>query len=380
MTAAAVRRETSRRGRHGAARLPRTRACKAYSRAVFALGRTGPDAAGLLHALCRRSASRARPALYGPNEMSSPKPPTEAELLNLLIQEVRGYAIILLDTAGCVVSWNPGAESIKGYTEGEILGRHYSVFYPAAEVAAGVPEKLLAEAERDGRVEYEGWRLRKDGSQFWASVVCTAIFDDDGQLRGFGKVTRDLTERRAREQENLHRSLHDDLTGLPNRSLLSDRLEHALSRLSRASRPDTCVALLFIDVNDFKGINDTQGHDCGDHVLQEVGKRLSASVRPGDTVGRMSGDEFVAVCEDLTGAPEAVAIADRVAAALAPPMRLAAGELSVSASIGIAVTAHSETPARVILSRADKAMYTAKRLGGNTSRVHLADIDEDDDA
>lgn len=304
--------------------------------------------------------------------MSSRKPPTEPELYSLLIQDVRGYAIFLLDTAGHVVSWNAGAESIKGYAEGEILGRHYSVFYPADEAAAGMPEEHLAEAARDGRSEYEGWRVRKDGSQFWASVVSTAIKDDDGRLRGFGKVTRDLTERRAIEQENLRRSLHDDLTGLPNRALLGDRLDQALSRLERRA---TWLAVLFIDLNDFKPINDTHGHDCGDSVLQEVAQRLCAAVRPEDTVGRVSGDEFLAVCENLTGAPAALAIAERIMAALAPPVPLAAGELFVSASIGIAMTARPETPAQVMLRRADTAMYEAKRLGGTTSRVHLADDD-----
>jgi len=291
-------------------------------------------------------------------------------MYGLLVQDVSGYAIFLLDPAGRVVSWNAGAESVKGYTEDEILGRHYSVFYPADEAAAGVPEEHLAKAARDGRSEYEGWRLRKDGSQFWASVVSTVIKDDDGTPRGFGKVTRDLTERHTIEQENLRRSLHDELTGLPNRALLGDRLDQALSRLERR---DSWLAVLFIDLNDFKRINDTHGHDCGDDVLREVAQRLISAIRPEDTVGRVSGDEFLAVCENLTGAPEALTIADRIVAALGPPVSLAVGDLSVSASIGVALTARSETPARVMRRRADTAMYEAKRLGGAASRVHLAD-------
>lgn len=296
------------------------------------------------------------------------------ELYVRLISEVREYAIILLDPFGRVVSWNAGAESIKGYTAAQILGRHYSVFYPAEEVAAGMPEEHLAVAARDGRTEYEGWRVRRDGSQFWASIVSTAITDDDGRLRGFGKVTRDLTERRAIEQENLRRSLHDALTELPNRALLGDRLAQALGRLERR---DSFLALLFIDLNDFKRVNDTYGHDSGDMVLVEVAQRLLAAVRPEDTVARMSGDEFVAVCENLTGAPAALAIAERVMATFARPVSLTAGELSVSASIGIALTTHSDTPAQVLLRRADAAMYEAKRLGGTTSRVHLGDDDDD---
>ena len=305
--------------------------------------------------------------------MSSRQPPTEPELYSLLIHDVRGYAIFLLDTAGCVASWNIGAETMKGYTESEIVGKHYSVFYPSEEVAAGWPDQHLAAAERDGRAEYEGWRVRKDGTQFWASIVSTAITDADGRLRGFGKVTRDLTERRAMEQENLRRALHDDLTDLPNRALLSDRLDQALSRLERR---ECFLAVLFIDLNDFKSFNDTHGHDCGDSVLQEVAHRLSAAVRPDDTVGRVSGDEFLAICENLNGAQEALAIANRVAAAFAPTMSWSTGELSVSASIGVAITSRSGTPAQVMLRRADTAMYEAKRAGGPTSRVQLSADDE----
>ena len=122
------------------------------------------------------------------------------ERFRLLVQGVLEYGIFMLDPDGRVVSWNDGAERIKGYREEEILGQHCSVFYPPEDVAAGMPTKALERAVRDGRVESEGWRLRKDGTRFWANVVITALFDDNGRLRGFGKVTRDLTERRAAEQ------------------------------------------------------------------------------------------------------------------------------------------------------------------------------------
>ena len=124
------------------------------------------------------------------------------KLYNRLIADVKQYGIFLLDPAGMVITWQAGAESIKGYQADEILGQPYSVFYPPDEVAAGLPERHLIETARDGRADYEGWRVRKDGSQFWASVVSTAILGDDGELRGFGKVVRDLTDRRAAEQEN----------------------------------------------------------------------------------------------------------------------------------------------------------------------------------
>ncbi|MFL6122090.1 PAS domain S-box protein [Actinophytocola sp.] len=122
------------------------------------------------------------------------------ERFRLLVQGVRDYGIFMLDPRGHVVSWNDGAERIKGYREEEILGRHFSIFYPPEDVTAGKPARELEQAIQNGRVEDEGWRVRKDGSRFWANVVITAVFDDNGTLRGFGKLTRDMTERRATEQ------------------------------------------------------------------------------------------------------------------------------------------------------------------------------------
>src|SRR5271155_2339522 len=123
------------------------------------------------------------------------------ESFRLLVESVQDYAILMLSTEGHVATWNKGAERIKGYRAEEIIGRHFSVFYPPADVESGKPERELAIAEAEGRMEDEGWRVCKDGTQFWANVVITALRDKRGKLRGFGKVTRDLTERRARERE-----------------------------------------------------------------------------------------------------------------------------------------------------------------------------------
>lgn len=116
------------------------------------------------------------------------------------VNEVTDYAIFMLDPAGYVVSWNKGAHELKGYTESEIIGEHFSRFYPESDRGRGLPEELLQRARRDGQVRQEDWRLRKDGTRFWALVSITALHDEDGQLRGFGKVTRDLTERRDAKQ------------------------------------------------------------------------------------------------------------------------------------------------------------------------------------
>ncbi len=125
----------------------------------------------------------------------------DPELYRLLIERVRDYAIFALDATGHIRTWNPAAERIKGYEADEIIGRHFSIFYPEEDLAWDKPGFELKEAARVGRFEDEGWRLRKDGSRFWANVVITALRDSEGKLVGFGKVTRDLTDRREREQQ-----------------------------------------------------------------------------------------------------------------------------------------------------------------------------------
>ena len=125
----------------------------------------------------------------------------DSDLFRLLVLGVRDYGIFMLDPGGHVVSWNAGAERIKGYAAEEIIGRHFSTFYPLEDVQAGKPDWELRVARAEGALEDEGWRVRKDGTRFWANVIITALYDDSGELRGFGKVTRDMTERRRAEQQ-----------------------------------------------------------------------------------------------------------------------------------------------------------------------------------
>ncbi len=136
------------------------------------------------------------------------------ERFRLFVDAVQDYAIYMLDPDGTVVSWNMGAQRIKGYSAGEILGKHFSIFYTPEDIAAGVPESQLQHARERGRTDDEGWRVRKDGSRFWADAVITAIWEDGGRLRGYAKVTRDLTERRQREQAERLAMLHAETNRL----------------------------------------------------------------------------------------------------------------------------------------------------------------------
>lgn len=164
---------------------------------------------------------------------NSPKTLTSrSDALRLLVRSVRDYAIFLLDPNGNVITWNEGAQRIKGYTESEILNRHFSVFYPEEVAAAGFPDHELEVARVTGRFEDEGWRIRKDGSRFWANVVITAVRDEAGNLLGFGKVTRDLTERRRIEEQvrELNKELQVRVSELANanRELEEQRTENEI--------------------------------------------------------------------------------------------------------------------------------------------------------
>src|SRR5689334_8537832 len=136
-----------------------------------------------------------------PESSETESPRSVEERFRALVSSVKDYAIFMLDPSGRIETWNAGAERTKGYTADEIIGQHMSRFYTPEDLARGLPGKLLAQAVRDGRVEVEGWRVRKDGTRFWADVVITALVDDRGQLMGYAKVTRDLTDRLHRQEE-----------------------------------------------------------------------------------------------------------------------------------------------------------------------------------
>jgi PAS domain S-box-containing protein len=173
----------------GATRPPRPQAALAGTHLLFWVRQT----ATLDHKQLTTGSSTAR-------ESGPPPSPHATELYRLLIERVTDYAIFALDTGGHIVSWNPGAQRLKGYLAHEIIGKHFSTFYPEVDKRAGKPEWELEVVERDGRIEDEGWRIRKDGTRFWANVVITALRDDHGTLVGFAKITRDLTERMEGQQ------------------------------------------------------------------------------------------------------------------------------------------------------------------------------------
>jgi PAS domain S-box-containing protein len=174
----------------------------------------------------------------------------------LLVQRIKDYAIYMLRPDGVVASWNAGAQRFKGYTADEIIGQHYSVFYEEPDRLAGLPATNLALALREGKFEDEGWRVRKDGSRFWAHVVIDPIYQEDGRLLGFAKITRDRTEQLETNEKILFMARHDAMTGLPNRVHFLERLDEAMSTLHAGQQQ---VAVVSIDLDGFKEINDAFG-------------------------------------------------------------------------------------------------------------------------
>jgi diguanylate cyclase (GGDEF)-like protein/PAS domain S-box-containing protein len=210
--------------------------------------------------------------------------------------------------------------------------------------------------------------LTGDGMEIeaWQSIVPMLL--SDGTLHQISTVGRDVTERRRLEKDLAHQATHDSLTGLPNRVLLLDHLELALARAQRDNR---LVALLYLDLDRFKQVNDTQGHDAGDELLAQAARRISRVVRPSDTVARLGGDEFVILCDDVDDETHATAVAHRVAAAIeARPFVLGDVEMPVSASIGIALSVGGEAHPEALLRDADAAMYRAKDLGRNRLEIY----------
>ena len=274
----------------------------------------------------------------------------------LLVESVVDYAIYMLNPDGIITSWNPGAERIKGYSRDEIVGCSFERFFTEEDRLAGAPQRALETARREGRAEAEGWRLRKDGTPFWASVVIDTIRDDQGRLLGFAKVTRDMTERR-RNEERLYRLAHyDPLTTLPNRLVLSAALDDAVS--SRLS-----VTVLMLDLDGFKEINDTLGHAAGDEVLKAAAQRIKTCVGDKGVVGRLGGDEFAVIISGLADPIRASGLCEDLIEAFRTPIGWEDQESSLGLSIGIAMGPRHGTSAPELLASADLALYRAKAEG-----------------
>ncbi|MFA9430619.1 putative bifunctional diguanylate cyclase/phosphodiesterase [Egicoccus sp. AB-alg2] len=286
----------------------------------------------------------------------------EEARVRALLATASDVTLVISDAA--VVYQSPSAERLFGYGPGELLGRRYLDLVHPDDRATTVDfvRDLLAHPGRSGLVECR--LLAADGSWVPVESNCRNLLDDP-QVRGFVVNSRDVSERKDLERQLEHRTIHDPLTGLANRALLLDRLDHTVAR---ANRLGGSFAVLFVDLDGFKTINDVRGHVVGDAVLRTVAYRLLDVVRAADTVARMGGDEFAVLLEHDDSPVDAAKVAQRILAAVARPIDADGRRVQLTASIGIAHAEDGVQPAEV-LRNADIAMHLAKESGRDRFEV-----------
>ena len=289
-------------------------------------------------------------------------------------------AIVSKTLSGVVESWNLGAERLFGYSATEAIGTPMQMLIPAELLQE--EREILARITHGEKVEhFETVRRHKDGHSIDIATTVSPILDEDARVVGASTISRNISQRKQLEEQVRQMAFHDTLTQLPNRRLLIDRLQQAMNASKRSER---YCALLFLDLDNFKPINDMHGHDAGDLLLLEVARRLTERVREIDTVSRFGGDEFVVLLGDLArqedeSTAQARIIAEKFRGALAEPYLLTAkreGQAGIeiehrcTASIGVVVFGSQNQNAEEVLRRADLAMYQAKTAGRNAIRFY----------
>lgn len=273
--------------------------------------------------------------------------------------------IMLLDADLRIVQVNPAFSEITGYMAEEVVGRTPSMLGSGRHDPAFFGD-LLATLLATGRWQGEVWNRRKDGDLYvqWMSAVRIGEVDAP---EGFVATMTDITSRKQTEEKLRFRANHDALTGLPNRRLFEDRLQSAIAS---ALRHGERFALMLVDLDRFKGVNDRFGHLAGDALLVEVGRRLQRCVRASDTVARLGGDEFAVILGEVGGREDAVEVAARICASMAEPFELGEGVAQIGASVGIALGPQDDADAEELQRRADAALYTVKHGGRGGFRFH----------
>ena len=286
--------------------------------------------------------------------------------ISAAVMESASEGIIVTDAAKRIIQVNPAFTAITGYRPHEVMGKDLR-FLGSGRHDAEFFQVLWQQLENDGRWEGEVWNRRPDGSVYVVWLSISAISGEATETGGRHVATFiDITQRKEIEELLRHRAQSDPLTDLPNRTLFYDRQQVALAQARRYGNE---FALFYIDLDYFKGVNDSMGHAAGDQLLVETARRLVQAVRESDTVARLGGDEFAVILPMIGGRAEVEEVARRVVAALAQPFALAGGEARISASVGVAIYPEHGADLEHIRASADAALYAVKAAGRNGYRL-----------
>lgn len=296
---------------------------------------------------------------------------TEKELrLAQTVFDTTSEAIVVTDLQNRIQAVNPSFTHVTGYTELEVLGRDPG-FLSSGRHDKHFYNQMWEHLSQTGRWQGEIWNRRKNGDIYAEWLAISAVYDKQGDITQYVAVFSDITKRKKDEELIRHQANYDALTNLPNRNLFTDRLSRSMVR---AKRQKTQVALMFLDLDRFKWVNDTLGHNIGDMLLQKAAGRILKCVRESDTVSRLGGDEFTIVLPDLLNTHDVEKVARKVLETLSEPFNISGHEIFVSGSVGITVYPDDGKELELLLRNADTAMYRAKEAGRNDFRFFTAEM------
>ena len=268
----------------------------------------------------------------------------------------------ITDADSNILTVNSAFSTITGYSREEVIGRNPRMLSSGRQTREFYDE-MWQSIGNTGKWQGEIWNIRKNGDIYPQWLNISSVTDEHGKVTNYVGVFSDISERKSTEERILYQVYYDQLTTLPNRVLFTDRLNQVMASAKR--RPGSRFATMFIDLDRFKLINDSMGHDAGDQLLQQVGHRLRGSIRDSDTVARMGGDEFTIVLSEVKSPKDACLVAQKILDAFLAPFLLNGEEVYVSASIGISVYPDDGNTTAILLKNADMAMYRAKTTGGS---------------
>jgi len=281
--------------------------------------------------------------------------------INTLKQRAKAFdylfdAVVVTNLQGVIIDWNTGSEKLYGYSKEEAIGQSVSILH-VPDDSEHITSEVISAVEKSGKWSGEIRMLHKDGHIGWIESMCIPFFDENEQMIGALGINRDITDRKKETERLSYLAHYDYLTNIPNRYLLLDRIAHLINQ---SARDKNKFALLYIDVDDFKIINDAKGHAFGDEVLKETALRLKQAIRNSDTVARIGGDEFVVLLEKISNEDDILNMIEVLTNSLNKVFFIQNEELSFRCSIGSALYPDEGKTTDALLAAADKAMYKIK--------------------